>query len=249
MQYAARDRASTLKPRWLGWWTVCCLAFAAEAQLVPDVERRDSNQQVEPAAGDVGPDVRAAESQAQAAREVLERMRRDAELWSLLARSKGVFIVSDASRTSTTLGKRDGKGVLFVNNGSEWRGPAFFDFDHVSIARREEGARGALAIILMSASAVSRFTVPETSFSLDASIGRFASYDESGGDVDLVDFVIWSESAPGADFAVHSIVRDADDNMAFYGEPVTPQEIFSGVVATDRGAGVRETLPSPQRSY
>jgi SH3 domain-containing YSC84-like protein 1 len=189
------------------------------------------------------------ERQVTTAQRVIEQMKHDRQITDLLVRAQGVFVIPTMGKAAAVVGGRGGEGVLLVNRSGEWTGPAFFNFGRVSAGPQVGGEVGAVAMILMSADALSRFTTEESAFTLDAAAGlTLVNYSKHGKTaLDGADVVMWSDTEGlfvGASIGVSAIAKDTRENLAFYGQAATPREIFSGVVATDRGAELRNALPT-----
>lgn len=180
------------------------------------------------------------------ARETLDGMRTEDELWTLVQEARGVFLLPDFGRAAVVAGARAGEGVLLVRENGAWSDPVFYDLGALSVGAQVGASGGEVAMVLLSDRAVDAFR-REDNFSLSADAGfslvDYSEWDQArAGDGD---FVLWSDTEglfAGVSLSVSDIHFDGEENAAFYGRDVGPAEIIAGEVEAPEGAGLREDL-------
>ena len=202
-------------------------------------------------AGDVADEMQDAKEQVREATKVVQQMKRDPKLTTLLQRANGVFVAPDYGKGAALVGARGGEGVLLVRNGDDWSNPAFYNFGGVSVGAQVGGAGGSFAMLLMNEQAVDAFRT-EDSFSLDANAGlTVVDYSASTqASVGKGDVIVWSDTEglfAGASLGISGIVRDEDENRAYYdayyGQKVTVEQVLSGATKNPDAQMLRDALP------
>lgn len=181
--------------------------------------------------------------------EIIGRMRSDPDVNGLLQNAKGLLIVPHFIKAAFIFGGRGGAGLLVVRKGDRWSDPAFYKTSGGTVGVQVGGAKGPLAMILMSDKAVEAFEKKSSTWSLSAGAGlTAANYSkdirESGN---INDVVVWSDAKGlfgGAAVGATNIAGDQKKNQAYYNRfDVTPQQILSGVVTNQNSNILRNALP------
>jgi lipid-binding SYLF domain-containing protein/predicted outer membrane protein len=196
--------------------------------------RTDANAQT--AKVDHTEESRKARAELDEAIQVVQRMKADPGITSLLERARGVFILPDYGRAALGLGVQGGQGVLVTRQGDNFSNPVFYNMGGFSVGAQAGASGGQIALLLMSDKAVQAFK-SNRSFSLnaDASV-TVADYSErahaSRGKVQ--DVIVWSGTKgayAGASLGLSDVVFDADTNRAYYGrDDVDVNSILEGRV-------------------
>jgi lipid-binding SYLF domain-containing protein len=194
----------------------------------------------------------AAEAQADAqelaseAASTLRDMQADQELAAALESARGVFVVPTYGQGAIVVGGRGGEAVALVRDGGAWNGPGFYDLGGVSVGAQIGGEGGQIAMLLMTERAVENLK-QENDFSFNAAAGltvidwsRKAEATAGTGDV-----ILWSDTEgafAGANLGVTGINWDDEQNDAYYGEGVTPEEVLSGAVSSSSPNPIADVL-------
>jgi lipid-binding SYLF domain-containing protein len=192
-----------------------------------------------------------AHEQVDEARQVVEQMRTDADLASLIEQAHGVFIVPDYAKAAAVVGGQGGEGVaLLRTNGAptgEWSAPIFYDFGGASLGADIGIKAGSIAMLLMSEDAADMFRNEDNNWSLDANAGLTiidysAATEASAGQGDVI---VWSDTEgafAGVDVGIGDINRDQEENAEFYGENVDVRQVLSGEASSYRADELRAAL-------
>jgi SH3 domain-containing YSC84-like protein 1 len=191
-----------------------------------------------------------AQEQVNDAMAVVNQMKKDAKLNTMLDKARGVLIIPDYGRAAAAVGGEGGEGVALLRHGaSDWTAPAFYDIGGLSVGPQVGVEGGAVALLLMTDRTVQMFMDQHNNFSLDANAGlTIANWSAKGeGSAGRGDVIVWSNTKglfAGGALAVSDIRWDADENEAFYGAEVDARTILSGNVDSDRAKPLREALSS-----
>ncbi|MCW8092477.1 lipid-binding SYLF domain-containing protein [Alteromonas sp. ASW11-130] len=171
------------------------------------------------------------------AAEVLRDMKEDNALANLLDKAQGVFLIPNYARVALGVGASGGEGVLLVRDGSDWSGPMFYNIGAVNAGIEAGIEAGQIAMVLQNEKAVETF-MDDNNFSLNADAGlSIIDYSARGqASWGKGDIVVWTDTEGAfADIAlsVENIMWDDDENTAYYGSTVGPQEVASGKVSSD----------------
>ncbi len=181
-----------------------------------------------------------------AATKVVNQMKSDDNVASLLKKAKGVYIVPDFGRGGLIVGGRGGAGVMLAKHDGKWTDPAFFNFGGVSIGAQAGASGGSVAFILMSKDAVNAFK-NGNQFSLNSGAGLSivnysANTQASAGKGDIV---FWSDTEgayAGATISVSDVGWANANNKGYYGKKVSASKLISGQVATKKGEKLKSAL-------
>lgn len=166
------------------------------------------------------------------ATQTVQKMEQDPQVKKMLQQAKGVFIIPDYGRAALGVGGQGGAGVLVAHHAGKWTSPGFYNFGGVSIGAQAGVSAGRIAMLLMSDKALNSFG-SNNKFALNADAGltiidwsKRATASAGHGDI-----VMWSD-AKGAfadlNVGVTDVNFDEEETKAFYGKPVTAQDIVSG---------------------
>lgn len=165
---------------------------------------------------------------------VIEQMKTDPRMMSLLKQAKGVFVVPTYVRAALGVGARGGEGVMLARQGQAWTSPLFYNVGGVSIGLQAGGEAGPVVMLLMNDKAVNEFK-KENNFALNADAGlTLVNYNAKAlGGTGQGDVVVWSNTKGAfvtAAVAVVDIHFDDSDNRAYYRKPVKAMDVLSGNV-------------------
>ncbi len=175
----------------------------------------------------------ARETVAEAA-QVLEQMRKQ-DSAGLLSKAKAVFIVPDYGRASLGIGGAGGQGVLVVNNGGQWTGPAFYNIGSVNIGLEAGVEAGSIAFLMMTDKGIQGFEDGHN-FSLNADAGLTIIDWSKRGQLSAgkgADVIAWADTEGlYGNIAVNvtDIFWDDEANRSYYQKKVAANDIFSGSV-------------------
>lgn len=163
----------------------------------------------------------------------LEKMKKDDALKKLLSGAKGVFIIPEYGHAAAGVGARGGEGILIARReGKGWSDPAFYDVGSISVGAQLGGEGGEVAMILMSDEATKSFR-SNNSFSLDAGAGLsfvdYSALSQAAIGRDVGNVVFWSDTKgafAGVSLGATDINWDEDENRAYYGEKINPEDAF-----------------------
>ena len=179
--------------------------------------------------------------------DTIRKMNTDPHIETLLARSKGVFVIPDYGFASLVVGSQDGAGVLLTHLNGRWFGPAFYKTGGVSIGAQATIAGGRIAMILMDQKALDSFgTLHQFSLDLETSLTVIAASARGKATARRGDIVAWSDTADlsGKLFVgVGDIRYDADETHAYYGRAVSPVAVVRGNLASPRARTLLDLLP------
>lgn len=202
--------------------------------------------------GDLADQMRDAKQQVREAQKVVERMKQDPKLMSLMEHARGVFIAPDYGKGAAIIGARGGQGVLLVRNDDAWSSPAFYNFGGVTFGAQVGGAGGSFAMLLMNDSAVQPFR-NQSDFALNANAGLTvvdysADTQASAGKGDVI---VWSDTKglfAGASIGISGVIRDEDENRAYYQPDTTVKQVLSGSVKNPDAQMLRDAMPDRMAS-
>ncbi len=181
--------------------------------------------------------------------QAVQRMKHDSRVASLLDQAKGVLIVPRYSEGAAIIGGHGGIGVLLARHDGTWTDPVFYRVGGASIGLQAGGARGPIAMLLMSEKAVDRFRDSPSSWSLGSRAGltvaRFS--DQMQRPTNKLDVILWSGVKGlfgGASFSATDITPDESADHAYYHSPVEPLQILVGAVSNPSAQPLRSALDS-----
>ncbi|MCW8107163.1 lipid-binding SYLF domain-containing protein [Alteromonas ponticola] len=171
------------------------------------------------------------------AAEVLRDMKEDNELANLMDNAQGVFLIPNYARAALGVGAAGGEGVLLVRDGSDWSGPMFYNIGALNAGLEAGIEAGEIAMVLQNDKAVKTF-MDDNNFSLNADAGlSIIDYSaHAQASVGKGDIVVWTDTEGAfADVAlsIENIMWDDEENTAYYGSTVSPQEVADGKVSSD----------------
>lgn len=166
------------------------------------------------------------------AAQTVKVMEKDPQLKKMLQQAKGVFIVPDYGRAALGVGGQGGAGVLVAHRGGKWASPGFYNFGGVSIGAQAGVSAGRIAMLLMTDKALNSFGT-NNKFALDADAGlTVIDWSKRGtGSAGHGDIVMWSDTKglfADLNVGITDVNFDEEETKAFYGKPVTAQDIVSG---------------------
>ena len=168
---------------------------------------------------------------------VLQNMKREDGMDAVLEQAKGVFLVPDFGRGAFVFGGRGGQGVVLTKDGSDWNGPAFYNFGAVSAGAQGGVAAGEVAMLLMTDKAVSSFK-QDHNFALNADAGlTLLDWSNAAqGNYGKGDVVFWSSTEglfAGGAISFSDVFSDDDANQEYYTRATSAEAILEGEVEDD----------------
>jgi lipid-binding SYLF domain-containing protein len=197
-------------------------------------------------------DAQSAQDRVSDAVSLVQQMRQDPALASVLQQAKGVFIVPHYGKGGFIVGGQGGGGVVLVRHESSWSSPAFYSVAGGSIGAQAGGEGGAIAMILMSQKAVDRFENSTRGWTLNGTAGLTvvnwsgktqANTQYNGRD----DVILWTNTSGlygGLTVGVKHISPDTKMDRAYYQRPVTSSDILAGNVSNPNADTLRNALGS-----
>lgn len=178
----------------------------------------------------------------------VRKMSADPKLKELMAKAKGIYLVPEFGRGALIVGGRGGAGLVLAKNNGTWSDPAFYDFGAISVGAQAGGSGGEVAFLLMTDNAADAFK-SGNKISLNAEAGLSiidysASAQASWGKGDII---MWSDTAGlygGGTVSVSDLNWADNNNHAYYGRKVEPDQILAGQVITPDAIKLRSALPS-----
>lgn len=173
-------------------------------------------------------------------------MKADPKLRQLMAKAQGIYLVPEFGRGALVIGGRGGAGVVLAKHNGTWSDPAFYDFGAISFGLQAGGSGGQVAFLLMTKNAVdafmsgnkvslnagARLTIVDFSHNGQASWGK--------GDI-----VMWSNTAgayAGATISVTDVNWADNNNRAYYGRQVQPNQVLAGEVPSPQASELKDAL-------
>jgi len=188
----------------------------------------------------------AAQSHVEDALQAVQRMMQDPRLAALLDQAKGVLIVPRYTQGAMIIGGNGGIGVLLAHRRGSWTDPVFYRVGGVSIGLQAGGARGPLAMLLMSDKAVEQFQNDLSTWSLGGRAGlTVASFSDQKQHPGSLDVIVWSGVKGlfgGLAFSATDVTPDETANHAYYRSPVAPLQILVGAVSNPGAQPLRNAL-------
>jgi SH3 domain-containing YSC84-like protein 1 len=177
---------------------------------------------------------------------VVHQMQANAEMRSLLQRSKGVFVVPDYGNAALGIGAKGGAGVLLVRNGDTWSNPAFYNYGGLSVGAQAGAEAGAIAFVLNDQKALNSF-MQNNKFSLNADAGlTLVDWSKKGtGAAGWGDITAWADTEGlfgGAALSVADVDYDEDETSGYYKRQVAARDVLSGKVTNPQADMLRKSI-------
>ena len=236
------------------YWTrtLACLlcAMAISGPYAPRARAQNSTEPEDPAAAHQAAAAATAQRLVDGAVQVVERMKQDQRVASLLEQAKGVLIVPRYKEGAAIIGGHGGVGVLLARRQSAWTDPAFYRMGGISIGLQAGGASGPVVMLLMSDKAVIKFRDNLSSWSLGGKAGLTVAdfSDQKQHPADSLDVIVWSGVRGlfgGAAFSATDVTPDTSADHAYYRSPVAPLQILVGAVTNPNAQPLRDALDMP----
>lgn len=212
------------------------LAAASGVSMAQDpTSASPSDSQAAHSASAVRDSAQNATQQLNKAAQVVNRMNSNPKLQSLLSQAQGVFIETSYGRAALGVGGQGGKGVLMLKQGGQWASsPAFYNTGGVSLGLQAGVEGGQVALILNNQKAVDAFRKNNKwSLNADAGLTIVKWSPQAQAQAGRGDVVVWASTKGlfgSAAVSVTDIHYNQKQTNAFYGKPVTVQDIFNGSV-------------------
>ena len=205
---------------------------------------------VPPVSNEMADASRQAQDEVNGATGVVDRIQAQPGMAVLLLSAKGLLVVPAYGKGAYFLGGQGGRGVLLLRgSGGAWSEPAFYLLGGAGIGLLTGGAAESIAMVLMSANAVSKFRDNTTTWQLGADTGltvvNFPGREMMTNAERKADVIVWCGTQGldrGAAAGTTYVTRDGSLNFAYYGRLVTNRQILSSAVANIRTASLRQAL-------
>jgi lipid-binding SYLF domain-containing protein len=194
--------------------------------------------------------------QVRAAQATLEAFRSDPQmLWfrENLPRARAVLISPRVTRASLGIGGAAGEAVVLAQQGqdAEWVGPAFYNLTAGSAGFQAGLDVSEILVLVMSDRALDALLRPSMKLGGEASVtaGPVSGGTALSMDADMVAFVRSRGTYAGASLKGGTIRPDNEANRAFYGKPVSPQDILVQAKVEHRAAApLKQSLRAMARA-
>lgn len=178
---------------------------------------------------------------------IIDQMKQNPRLASLLARAKGVFIIPHYGKGAFIVGGQGGGGVVLAQRNGTWGSPAFFSIGGASIGAQAGGEGGSIVMLLMTRKAVDKFANSNSTWSLNGNAGLTvatwsgkAQAETGNGDV-----IVWANTNGlygGLTASVTDITPDRNLDRAYYGRTIDSRQILEGHVLSAQAEPLRNAL-------
>jgi lipid-binding SYLF domain-containing protein len=180
------------------------------------------------------------------ARITLDHLKTDKEFGNApeaLRKARAVLIVPNLVKAGFFLGGEGGDGVMLAHNRGGWSDPAFYTLGSASFGLQIGIQAAEVVMLVMNDKALTALEQTEFKFGAQAglavvTLGSSAQAASSTA-LNTADIIVWA-SASGAYAGVTlegSIVKPRDSyNEAYYGRPLSPQQVLGGTVTRAAGA-------------
>ncbi len=173
-------------------------------------------------------------------------MQSDPQLKQLMAKAKGIYLMPEFGRGALVVGGRGGAGVVLAKNKGKWSDPAFYDFGAISVGPQAGGGGGKIAFLLMTDNAVDAFkSGNRISLNAEAGLTIVSFSHNSQASWGKGDIIMWSDDSglyAGASVSVTDLNWADNNNQAYYGHRVQPDQILAGQVNTPDAAQIKQAL-------
>lgn len=168
---------------------------------------------------------------------------------STLRDARGLIIFPDIFQAGAGVGGFGGKGVMVVRKADgSWGMPAFYDYGGANLGLQLGAQSTEIVLLMMTDRAVeAAITAPsQIGFDTQATFGQLSAGDVTNTTTkgaNIVGFTKGSGVYAGTSLSGGTVSPKRDWNEAYYGQPLTPQEILLEGKGSNRGAdGLREAL-------
>jgi len=168
---------------------------------------------------------------------------------SLLARAKAVMIVPELSKGGLIIGGQGGAAVLVVRRtDGSWSDPAFYSIGGGTLGLQAGFQQAQTVFFIMSDRALDEWKRNQVKFGGQDGIGVFVVGQENKANAltqDTADVVAWVHATGaygGITVEGTSISFDDGATQKFYGQPLTPDQIFGGVAHVPGAGRIRHAL-------
>lgn len=176
----------------------------------------------------------------------VQTMNQNAQLKNLLAKAKGVYLVPEFGGGALVVGGRGGAGLVLAKNNGKWSDPAFYDFGAATLGPQAGGSGGKIAFLLMTDKAVNAFKGGnQVSLNADAGLTIVNFSHDSQASWGKSDIIVWTDTSgayAGASVSISDLAFAQNNNQAFYGRKVQPDQILAGDVNTSGASGLKQAL-------
>ncbi len=193
-------------------------------------------------------DARDAQDRVDEAVKVVDEMKQDPHLARLLDRARGVFVIPRFGKGALIVGGEGGGGVVLARHEGRWSDPAFFAIGGASIGAQAGGSGGAVAMLLMTPSALEKFESSTGKWSLSAGAGLTVvnySGNARARTVPRGDVIVWSNQEGlygGLTASATTVEPESKLNHAYYEQEVSSEQILMGSAKNPSADPLRDAL-------
>lgn len=179
---------------------------------------------------------------------VIERMKSEPLMVSLMKQAKGLFIMPTYGRMALGIGGSGGAGILIVRlEDGTWSDPAFFNVGGINLGAQIGIERGAIGLVLKNEKAIKSF-MRKNVFSLNADAGltieEWTKLTQSS--VGSGDIVAWSGAkglfGNAVSIGINDIIFDKRRTKSYYHHEATAQDIAQGKVKNTQASVLKDAL-------
>jgi SH3 domain-containing YSC84-like protein 1 len=228
---------------------LCGMSDGASAQQTPGTASA-ADQQARASTSRSSPtnQTNAAQQLVDQAVAVVNKMKSDPKVATLMKQAKGIYIVPQFARAAVIAGARGGVGLATFWQDDRWSDPAFFDFGAISLGLQAGGSGGPIVFLLMKQNAVASFRT-SNNFALNANAGlSIVAYSaDAQASWGKGDIFMWLDNPglyAGATISVSDIAWDAENNRIYYGDDPTVAKILSGNAKNPAADELKKALSS-----
>lgn len=195
-----------------------------------------------------GSAAQAAQGRVNDALNLVQQMKENPVLATVLWRAEGVFIIPHYGKGGFIVGGEGAGGVLLIKRDGGWTSPAFYSLSGGSIGAQAGREGSAIAMILMTQRAVNRFE-SSASWSLSGNAGlTVVNWSaKAQGNTTPSDIILWTNAHGlygGLTVSFTHISPDTKMDRIYYQRPVTSSEILAGDVSNPNADRLRNALAS-----
>lgn len=178
---------------------------------------------------------------------IIEQMKQDPNVASLLQRAKGVFIIPHYGKGAFIVGGQGGGGVVLAHRNGAWSSPAFFSIGGGSVGAQAGGEGGSIVMLLMTRKAVDKFANSNSTWSLNGNAGlTVATWSgKTQAETGDGDAIVWANTSGlygGLTASVTDITPDKNMDRAYYGRPIDARQVLEGNVLSAQAEPLRNAL-------
>ena len=224
-----------------GLAAVAVVPNSVRAQNTPDTHRGVSTHQ------DRGRPASSAKQRVDDSVRIIDQMKRNPRLASLLERAKGVFIIPHYGKGGFIVGGEGGDGVVLAHRNRAWSNPAFFSIAGGSIGAQAGGEGGSVVMLLTTDKAMDKFANTNGRWALNGNAGLTVGSwsDKARTESGKHDVIVWTNTSGlygGLTASVTDVTADRKMDHTYYGRNVSSRDILERNELSARAEPLRNAL-------